>query len=456
MIELVKKKFNDLISDKKFSEIFTGSIWVLSANAIIVGLQLIINIIVARVYGADSVGILNIITSFLSLAVIFTIFGTDTSILRLIPEHLVRYSTTSAYCLYRKTQYLIIGISLVTGTICFLSSDLIADKVFSKPYLSFYFAITSGFLIFKSIATLNTQAVRGLKFIKTFAMMQILPMSSNLILLLVFSLFSRAKGMPTYAMLFSFAVTGIIGWIIMEGTFKRRILPSDKIHTMSVKDILSISTPMLMTATINFLIGQTGVMMLGMFRSDAEVGYYSIAVKLAHMTNFLLGAINGIAAPKFAELYHSDKMDELFYVAKKSTKLAFWSNIPIILTLVFLGKLILHNIFGKEFIATYSAMEILILGQIVNCTSGATATFMNMTGHQNVLQKILFFAAAINIGLNFALTPRIGINGSAVAAMISICFWNICALVFIKKKFGKTMAYLPLGVFNNWNKKCLI
>jgi O-antigen/teichoic acid export membrane protein len=38
---------------------------------------------------------------------------------------------------------------------------------------------------------------------------------------------------------------------------------------------------MLMTAAMSFIIGQTGVIMLGMSRSEAEVGYYAIAVKLA-------------------------------------------------------------------------------------------------------------------------------------------------------------------------------
>ena len=70
---------------------------------------------------------------------------------------------------------MVIGISLVTGAISFIGSDVIADKIFSKPHLSFYFALASGFVVFKSLALLNTEAVRGLKLIRTFAIMQIYP-----------------------------------------------------------------------------------------------------------------------------------------------------------------------------------------------------------------------------------------------------------------------------------------
>jgi O-antigen/teichoic acid export membrane protein len=121
---------------------------------------------------------------------------------------------------------------------------------------------------------------------------------------------------------------------------------------------LAISFPMLMTATMAFVIGQTGVIMLGMFRSEAEVGYYAIAVKLGTLTAFILHAVNSMAAPRFSELFHSDKMDELFHVAKKSAKLIFWTTAPILLGLIVLGKPVLKIL---KLAVTTSATEARLL-----------------------------------------------------------------------------------------------
>jgi len=213
---------------------------------------------------------------------------------------------------------------------------------------------------------------------------------------------------------------------------------------MPMKDILTISFPMLMTATMTFIIGQTGVILLGIFRPEAEVGYYAIAVKLATLTSFILSAVNSMAGPKFSELYHSDKMDELFYVAKKSAKLIFWTTTPILLGLVILGKPLLHIAFGQEFTVAYPALVLLVLGQFVHSISGATSLFMNMTGNQNVSRNIVFIAATVNIIINLLFTPRYGIYGAAAAGMVSLMAWNIATLCYIKVKFGKTTGYLPM------------
>jgi O-antigen/teichoic acid export membrane protein len=218
----------------------------------------------------------------------------------------------------------------------------------------------------------------------------------------------------------------------------------DIVHPMPLRKILTISLPMLMTATMSFVIGQTGVIMLGMFRSEAEVGYFAIAVKLATLTSFIIAAINTMAGPKFSELYHSGKIEELFYVAKKSAKLVFWTTVPVLIGFVFLGKLLLEQLYGKDFGAAYAALVFVVIGQFVNAFAGTTSMFMNMTGHQTPYRNIIIFSAFINIITNLLLIPSLGINGAAISAMLSISFLNLFTLCYIKRKFGKSIGYFPI------------
>lgn len=448
MFSFFKRKYTNLVSDTRFSEILTGSVWALSARVIGTALGLVFSVIVARRYGAEVVGIVAVINSFLMLATIFTVLGTPTSILRLIPEHLAKYSPTSAFKVYRKTQCMVIGISVITAALFFFSANLIAEKVFSKPHLSYYFAIASVFIIFTSMMELNTQAVRGLRLIKLFAFMQLLPQTFNLFFLISVGLLWPARGVPVYAVLFGFAATGIFGWFIMEFNFKTRMRPNDKVHSMRGRTILSISLPMLMTATMAFIIGQTGVLMLGMFRTEAEVGYYAIAVKLATLTTFIFQAVNSMAGPKFSELFHMGNIEDLFYVAKKSAKLIFYTTTPILIIFLIYGEQILISIFGNEFAAAYPALVFLAIGQFVNSITGASGLFMDMTGNQNVLRNIAIIAALGNIGLSLILIPIYGLNGAALAAMSSIAFLNIATVTYIKIKFGQTTGYFPFFNIN--------
>lgn len=445
MSNVLKREWTNLTTDTKFSEIFTGSIYALGARVIASALGIVTSIIIARVYGPEMMGIVAVLNSFLTLTSIFTVLGTNTSILRLIPEHLVKYSPTSAFQVYRKTQRFVGLVSIVTGGMLFLASGFVANTLFSKPHLHFYFAIGAVFIIFKSLMDLNTQAVRGVKLIKLFAFMQILPTVSNLLILVALTILLFHRNNPVYAMFSSIAITALLGAWIMDRSFEKRKKPDDVLQPIAIKEILATSLPMLMTATLTFVIGQTGVIMLGVFRTDAEVGCYSIALKLATLTTFLLSAINSMAAPKFSELFQTGKIDELFHVARKSTKLIFWTTSPILILLILVGKEIISCLFGAEFIIAYRAMVLLVIGQFVNAVSGSTGIFMNMTGHEKALRNIIAVAAGLNILLSLALIPKFGILGAALSGMCSLALWNIVILCYIKIKYGKSIGYVPLG-----------
>jgi O-antigen/teichoic acid export membrane protein len=443
LITFIRRKFHNLISDKKFSEILTGSAWALGARVIGTGVSLITSIIVARAYGADILGIIAVLNSFLVLVTIFTVLGTNTSILRLIPEHLAKYSPTSAFKVYRKTQFFVAGVSVVTGGILYFASGFIADSIFSKPHLRFYFSLAAFFIVFQSLMGLNTEAVRGLRLIRIFAFMQVMPSVGKLAILIPLTFFFYHQDNPIYATFAAVAITAMAGAWIMDRAFKQKMSPGETVHPMPVRQILSISLPMLMTATMSFVIGQTGVIMLGMFRPEADVGYYSIAVHLASLTTFVLSAINTMAAPKFSELFHTGKIDELFYVARKSTKLIFWTTTPILVFLILLGKPLLTILYGPEFSVAYWAMFFLVLGQFVNSISGSTGYFMNMTGHQNIFRNVMLITALLNVTLNLVLIPQFGIIGAALTAMFCYVLWNSLLLLYIKIKYGRTIGYFP-------------
>lgn len=437
-----------MASDTRFSEILSGSAWALSARVVATGLGLVTSIVIARFYGAEVMGIVAVLNSFLMLAAIFTVFGTNTSILRLLPEYLANYSPTSAFKLYRKTQYFVAGLSVATGALFFLGSGFIADTVFSKPHLQFYFALAALFILFQSLIDLNTQAIRGVRLIRVFAFMQLLPSLSKLIILITITIFFFHPDNPIYAMFASITITALAGLWIMERIFRQKISPQDSLHLMPLRDILHISLPMLIGAGVYFILKQIGVLMLGAYRPEVEVGYYAAAVKLATLTAFVFQAFNSMVAPKISELFHTDKIDELFYVAKKSTKLILWTTTPILVFLIVLGRPVLSLMYGADFTVAYRVLVILVISQFINGICGATGPFMNMTGHQKVLSNIIVCAAVLCIVLNCFLIPLFGMTGAAVSATFGILFWNFSVLFYMKKKFGRTIIYIPFYTKN--------
>lgn len=443
MLSFFKQKLHNLLSDRKFAEILRGSAWAFAAQIIASGLGLLVSVVIARYYGAEGMGIVAVVTSVLSLVAIFTVLGNDTAILRHIPEHLIKHSAGSAFRIYRQSLFMVLGFSLLAGILLYFSAGVLATRVFSKPHLFFFLALSALFIPFNGLRMLTTQAVRGMRLIRIFSLMLILPFLANLLLLLGLTAFRFSIGNPVYAMLGAQLVTGVAGWIIMEKSFRHRLTPEDRIVAIPPRTMLGISVPMSLTSGLFFMTSQIGVIILGMFRVDAEVGIYAVAVRLSTLVGIILISINSMAAPRFAELFHAGKIDELFYVARKSAKLIFWVTTPILLFLIIAGRPLLQYAFGGEFVLAYPALLLLILGQFVNALSGSTGFFMNMTGHENMLRNFTAITTALNIILSLLLIPRYGILGAAFAAMTGISLLNILILIYIWKKYQNTTGYFP-------------
>jgi O-antigen/teichoic acid export membrane protein len=443
MANMFKRFINRHLNDKKFSEILTGSSWAVGARILAIFLGFVINIIIARVYGAKALGVFTFVESTLILVTVFTLVGTNTSILRFIPEHMIKYSTSSAYCVYKKILKIIFLMSVSSFIVFFVFSDSIAERILLKNNLAYYLTLLALFIPFKSLLLYNTQALRGLKLIKEFAAIIVLPHILHICLLAGLTFIIDEKDLPVLTFLSSVAIASIVGWGIMNSSFKKRLKVTDIIYDEPVSKIFAISLPMLMTSATTYVIGQTGVIFLTIFRTETEVGYYGVAVKMATVTSFILASVNSVIAPKFSELFHSEKIEELFYIAKKSTKLIFWLTLPISVTLLLCGRHALSIFFGADFIAAYPALAVLLFGQFFNSISGSTMLFMNMTNRQVLMRNIIIIAAILQISLSFFLIPKMGTLGAAIAAAASLVFWNLTTLAYLKHTYGKTTGYIP-------------
>ena len=192
---------------------------------------------------------------------------------------------------------------------------------------------------------------------------------------------------------------------------------------------------MFLTSSMALVMSWTDVIMLGIYSNEAEVGIYSVAVKLANLTSIVLIAVNSIAAPKFVEFYSKGDIEGFIAIVQNSTKIIFFSSLPIILFLFLFSKYILI-LFGQKFVDGYIALWILLIGQTVNTISGPVGYILMMIGEEKVFRNITIITSFINITLNYLLVQRFGINGVAFATAISLSLLNIISLIYIKTKLG--------------------
>jgi len=431
------------LSDIDTQELLKGTSTTLTLRVIGVSISYIFNIILARMYGAAVLGIFALSATLGSIFSIIGSAGTNVSIVRFVAGRTAPTNRAEVFDIYNKVLFLVLPLSSFIALILYLLSPSLAQNVFHKPSLSAAFRITAFTIPFLAFTNINTAALRGLKKILESSFFQTFftPFFNTIGLLLLTYFAARNYLTPLYANL----ITAVIGGLFSLAVWFNKcgfIYGAASKESVDIREIIRVSLPMFVTLAMFLVMGWIDILMLGIFRTSAEVGVYKVALKVAMFASYALAAVLSIATPKFAELYQKKEFDKLRKVTKFSSKITFWSSFPTLVLFILLARQIM-GVFGIEFVAGAVALIILSAGQFINAACGPVGALLNMTEHQIIYRNIVIAAAAMNLILNWLLIPCYGITGASVATAVSMIFWNIAASMSARKIFGYWVGYLP-------------
>ena len=451
---MIRRFLKSLEEDGHLKELVRGSLAFASLRLVGAPLGYLFAVLIARIYGPSPLGMLALASTIMAVGSLFATLGMGNALLRFVAEHCARGEKATARAFYMKGVQLCTLASVVITAVVYFTAPHISEVVFKKPHLTPYIQVASLGLLPGVLFAINIETLRALKHIKRYTFMQSVAM--HVLLMFFFLIGYYAFGYREVMLLiligvFTSLVLFFVSTLLVWKEFSH-IEPAPV--TVSAGQMLSVSLPMLMTGALFMVMSWTDIIMLGMWRTDAEVGVYNIAMRLAMITSFPLAAINSIAAPKFAEFWGRQDMEGLKRIAQQSTRLIFWTSAPV-LALYLLFPSFFMGIFGDEFRVGALALVILSVGQFVNAASGSVGYILQMTGKQNVLSNIVFGASLINILLNYILIPKFGIYGAATASCVAVVILNLLPLFIIKKKYGffTINAKYMFGFLNKMRKK---
>lgn len=181
---------------------------------------------------------------------------------------------------------------------------------------------------------------------------------------------------------------------------------------------------------------QADIIMLGWFRSAADVGIYSVAAQGAIFVVLLLNSVGSAASPYFADLYATSNIQSLrksYYFVRRYI---FLATLPIAGTLVFYGGDIAGLIFGPEFYSARLPLALLSMGYLINISFGPVGHLLQMSNFESVTAKVLGTTAVLNLTLNFMLIPPYGSAGAAIATSVSVSLYHGVLRYIVFKRIG--------------------
>jgi O-antigen/teichoic acid export membrane protein len=199
----------------------------------------------------------------------------------------------------------------------------------------------------------------------------------------------------------------------------------------------SISTSFVIMAVAQEALNQSGVLLLGVLGTNIEAAHFAAAWRYNSLLAFGLMAVGLVSGPLIASAHRRAAHTELANVARISARFSFAFAVLAAIPLLLFGRELL-GLYGADFIGAYPALLILLIGSLVNASTGVVGYLLALTGSHGRVATVTIVALAANLVANAILIPRYGATGAAIASVAAQLLWNTALVVQARRLTGVT------------------
>jgi O-antigen/teichoic acid export membrane protein len=201
------------------------------------------------------------------------------------------------------------------------------------------------------------------------------------------------------------------------------------------REFWAFSAPRSLGAAFQVTVVYLDLLILGHFRSSAEVGVYGAASRIVTVGTFALQAVRLAIAPHVSAMLAQDDREGARTLYQTATWWLMAISWPLFLALASFAPFLL-GVFGPGFASGQTALLILSLAMLVNLGTGNVSMVLLMGGKSGWQLLNQGVSLAANVALNVWLIPRYGMSGAAIAWGVAIALDNLMAVAEVRYLFG--------------------
>lgn len=266
------------------------------------------------------------------------------------------------------------------------------------------------------------------------------------ILLAMFIFVREEKDYYNYAVIFMLSTSAAN---IVNILYRRKFCKTKFILKMNVKKHM-IPIMMLFATTLSqTVLPSIDMTMLGIAQGDVSVGLYSTAAKIINCVSQVVVSIAWVVIPKLSYDFSNKNYNRINDMLYKVSLLTMTVGMPCVVGLNVIAPELIEIFGGHEYVGAASCMQIMTItmaiGFVVNILG-------NMILIPSMKEKQFMIACVVSVGVNIILNglmiPLWGMNGAAVATVLSslVIVW-IAALKLDKNIHIKSLKKSFVGAF---------
>ena len=397
----------------------------------------IFSIVMARLLGAQMLGIYSLGNAVTRIAEIFALMGLDNGVLRFVSRDTENTQNVNS-SIYSSLKVGLLS-SIVISIILFFSSEMIVNNFLKEDKFLIIviklFSLSLPFSVLTLITSSATQAFKILKY-KIFVNQIVNPLT--LLIAFISSFYFLGTKLSILIPTVTSAIIGLIFILKFLRNFAK-ISFKNLIKSEVNKEILRFSIPLMFVSAIGIIMHWVDIVMLGILSNATDVGMYHPIDRTAGLVRMILFAFAGIFAPIFSENYFKKNIVGMKESYQSSSKYILTFSLPVYIFLFIFASPML-SLFGSEF-QNEVALKILLTGIFVQTIFGLGSSTLSMSGNTTFNLINVSIALILNVALNYILIPQYGIIGAALSTAIALFILSIL-------RFIENILILNLNLFS--------
>ncbi|MGD8628172.1 MAG: flippase, partial [bacterium] len=387
-------------------------------------------VVFARLLGTSEYGIYTLGFFLVLIMVAVTSLGIPSSFGRYAPRYRTREGLR---WFFRKAYTLNIIFSLAVGAVVFIFPAFFSNLIYGDPSYSGVMMIVAVCVPGLVILTNLMNTFSGLKLFRASSVTQFSQVAFFAIVGTMFALAYASASSALFALALSILVTLVLFLPLMTRYLK---LKEPEYHGLDepgfYRRLLRFTIWFTITPILIQIFQYVDRLSLQRMLSSSDQGVYSAAVNLAATISAVGLAVNNVIFPHLSTAWEAGEKDRAILSLDIAIRFTAVALTVIGLALILLGKPIILVLLGEAYAAGAQVLPYIVVFYLLTISVWLFGVYASLVERTYVSTIGLVSALPVNVALNLALIPRLGIVGAGLATMLSyVLLWVIVVSVCV-------------------------
>jgi len=399
----------------------------------------LLTVILARLLSPGDYGLFYLALAIFAFLSLFSNLGIPRSAATYVAEYSVADPGQVPHIVRRSWYYLCVACGL-TALVLVLGHEYLATAL-ESPDLAPLLVLGALFVIGTTVLGFLRGVLQGFERIHQCAVLSIVSAGIKLVCATALVLMGFGVIGALVGYIVAYAITAILGAVMLYRVVSS-FDPAPTVEDGLYNRLLRYNVPIAFTKGSDVLDKQVDTILVGLFLTPVAVGYYAVSKQVVQFVQAPAAALGFTVSPAFGKQKAGNALEDAARTYESAVVYLLLFYVPAAAGIVLVAEPFITYTFGSDYLGAVPLLQILSIFIVLQALNQVTSNGLDFLGRARIRAVAKGVTAVANAALNVALIPTLGVEGAAIATVLTYSLYAGINVVVIAAEFPLRIGYL--------------